>query len=243
MTMFAPFWRSIAPVVVKDILNCPQRAQHLSDLLALRGGVDELLVLTQSYTVPFLVLTKKHNVLQRMVQTCYGTENVEQLIIEPKKNLTCVLSQLLLESGKTEHNASILLQEAAPNLKGKFVDLVKLDPISPFCEILKAADEEKEKVRFPLPSSHSNIVKAYLAINLLAQLTKRRSTRSQPESIDPLSEFLTEYILGIMAHFADVIDNLKDQLALSEKRRALKAIEHLLKLTSSSHIDLAFPQV
>jgi serine/threonine-protein kinase ATR len=149
--MFAPFWRSVAPAVVKDILNCPQRVQQLSDILGLKGGVDELLVLTQSYTVPFLVLTKKHDVLQRMVQASHGTESVEQLIMEPRKNLTCVLSLLLLESGNSEHNASVLLQEAAPNLKGRFVDLLKLDPMSPFCEILKAAgehdDAKKQKVR------------------------------------------------------------------------------------------------
>jgi serine/threonine-protein kinase ATR len=231
LAMFAPFWRSIAPAVVKDILNCPQRVQQLSDLLGLKGGVDELLALTQSYTVPFLVLTKRHDVLQRLVQASYGTETVEQLITEPRKNLACVLALLLLESGNSEHTASVLLQEAAPNLKGRFVDLVKLDPMSPFCEILKAAGDHDDAKR----------EKAYAAIDLLARLVKRKS-RSQ-EISQPLADFLTEYILGIMAHFTDIVDNLKDQLSLSEKRRALTAIEHLLKLANSSHIDLAFPQV
>lgn len=232
LAMFAPFWRSVAPAVVRDSLICPQRLQQLSDLLGLKGGVDEFLVLTQSYTVPFLVLTKKHDVLQRLVQASYGTETVEQLITEPRKNLTCVLTLLLLESGNSEHNAAVLLQDAAPNLKGRFVDLVKLDPMSPFCEILKAAGDHDDAKK----------EKAYGAIDLLARLTKRKS-KSQADIAEPLADFLTEYILGIMAHFTDIIDNLKDQLSLSEKRRALTAIEHLLKLANSSHIDLAFPQV
>ena len=134
----------MAPEVVKDVLNCPQKAQQLSDLLLLRGGVDELLILTQTDTVPYLVLTKRHDVLRRIAQARSDINNVEGLIMQPRRNLACVMSRLLLESGASESVASSLLQEAAPNLKGKFTELVQVDPINTACEILKTAAEHDQ---------------------------------------------------------------------------------------------------
>jgi len=51
-----------------------------------------------------------------------------------------------------------------------------------------------------------------------------------------------EYILGIMAHFTDIVDNYKQMKSSSEKRRALKAIKHLVCVAKSGTI-MALPQV
>ena|ERR1700712_3302952 len=144
--LFRPFWRSVAPDVVKDLTSCPQKAQQLSDLLGLNGGVDELLVLTQAETVPFLVLTKRHDILQRIAQARKST-HLQELIMDPPRNLAGVLSRLLLETGDTEHAASSLLQDAAPSLHNKFVEVVKIDPILTACEILKAAGDSNENTK------------------------------------------------------------------------------------------------
>jgi hypothetical protein len=58
----------------------------------------------------------------------------------------------------------------------------------------------------------------------------------------PKVAFIEDYILGIMAHFTDIVDNSKRGQSASEKRRALKAIKHLIIL-SESEIDMALPQV
>jgi serine/threonine-protein kinase ATR len=144
--LFRPFWRSVAPDVVKDLISCPQKAQQLSEFVGLTGGVDELLVLTQAETVPFLVLTKNHAILKR-IMLARKSKQLQELIMEPPRNLAGVLSRLLVESGDTEHAAAALLQDAAPNLRNKFVEVVKIDPILTACEILKAAGESDEKNR------------------------------------------------------------------------------------------------
>jgi hypothetical protein len=69
------------------------------------------------------------------------------------------MSRLLLASGTTENVASSLLQEAAPNLKGKFTELVQVDPINTACEILKTAAEHDQKARSKV-TTPSNILAA-----------------------------------------------------------------------------------
>jgi serine/threonine-protein kinase ATR len=138
--LFSPFWRSIAPGLVKDVLSRPQKVQQLSDLLGLRGGVDELLVMTQSDTVPFLVVTKEHDVLQRIAQARAVT-GIQELIMGSSRTLANVLAKLLLECSNSERVAESLLQETVPNLKGRFVEVVRLEAIMTACEILKAAGE------------------------------------------------------------------------------------------------------
>jgi len=144
LELFNPYWRSIGPDVVRDIFTCPQKAQQLSEVLQLRGGVDELLRLTQTETIPFLVITKRRDILEAIRQARKETESIESLIIEPRWNLACVLARLLLESDGHESAAASLLQEAAPNLKGKLKELIKAEPVFTACEILKAAGDSAE---------------------------------------------------------------------------------------------------
>jgi serine/threonine-protein kinase ATR len=227
--LFAPFWRSVAPEVVKDVISCPQKAQQLSDLLQLRGGVDELLVLTQTEIVPFLVLTKRFDVLQRVTQARPDIDTVEALIMQPRRNMACVIAKLLLEFG-SESAAAAHLQEAAPALKGKFAELIQVDPVSTMCEVLKSTVDHGEGAQ----------VKSKKAFDLVAKITMANSPEAKADEY--LTSFLEEYVLGIMAHFTDIVDNSKDRQSLSDKRRALKAIEELIK-RSGLRIELALPQV
>jgi hypothetical protein len=45
-----------------------------------------------------------------------------------------------------------------------------------------------------------------------------------------------------MSHFTDIIDSSTERQPLSEKRRALKAVEQLVTL-AESQVELALPQV
>ena len=246
--LFRPFWRSVAPDVVKDLTTCPQKAQQLSDLLGLNGGVDELLVLTQAETVPFLVLTKRHDILQRIAQARKSTQ-LQELIMDPPRNLAGVLSRLLLESGDTEHAAASLLQDAAPNLRNRFVEVVKIDPILTACEMLKAAGDSDERARLRVRYSillkgMANNAQAHEAFKLLARIAERKSDSSRSNVKQPhaLSTFLDAHILGIMSHFTDIIDSSTERQPINEKRRALKAVEQLVAL-AEDQVELALPQV
>jgi serine/threonine-protein kinase ATR len=148
--LFKPFWRSIAPEVVKDLFTCPQRAQLLSDVLELKYGVEEFLTLTESDTVPFLVLTKGIAPLQRIAQA-RKVNNVQSLIVESPRTLAAVVSRLLQESGDNDQAANALLQDVAPELNRRLGDLARIEPILSACEILKSAGDfhetQKPKVR------------------------------------------------------------------------------------------------
>jgi hypothetical protein len=138
--LFSPFWRSIAPGLVKDVLVRPQKIQLLSDLLGLKSGVDELLIITQLETVPFLILSKEHDVLQRIAHA-RGFENAPAMIMATSKILAGVLSKLFLDCSGSVRAVESILQEAVPSIKGRFINIVRLEAPPTACEILKAAAE------------------------------------------------------------------------------------------------------
>ena len=54
--------------------------------------------------------------------------------------------------------------------------------------------------------------------------------------------FFEQHILGIMAHFSDIIEKGQVIYPLTEKKRCLRAIEEVLNL-SKGRISVALPQV
>lgn len=139
MRLFMPYWRTIAPSVVKDLLRRPQVAQHLSDLLSMR--VSEFLCLTQVYTIPFLVLTKKRDILQKIADACGCT--IMPLCMD-HNNMAAILSCILLQvSEDTENVIMALFNAASPDFSQiDHVELIRAEPILTASELLKAASED-----------------------------------------------------------------------------------------------------
>ncbi len=142
--LFRPFWRSIAIIVVKDIFSCPQKVQQLSDLLSI--DVDDLLLLTQAETIPYLTLTKRKEVLERIASARGPSTKVKDLWMQPPKNVAAVVSSLLLHhSSETEKAILTLLCEVDPDFtENDLLTLVNIDPIFSACEILKATGDGLE---------------------------------------------------------------------------------------------------
>ena len=151
MRLFTPYWRTIAPYVVKDLLRRPQVAQYLSDLLAM--SVSEFLCLTQVYTIPFVVLTKKRDILQRIADACGCA--IMPLCMD-HNNFAAILSCILLQPSEHMENVIVTLFHAAsPDFKKlDHVDLIKAEPILTASELLKAASEEN-------PDSKSKVSGGY----------------------------------------------------------------------------------
>lgn len=89
--LFKPFWRILGFSVIKDIINKPQKAQQLADLT--EQNVRQLLVLTQSYTLPHLVLTKRRDIIEKIAQA--RKSSVAETLTQPRNNLAKVLALLL----------------------------------------------------------------------------------------------------------------------------------------------------
>jgi serine/threonine-protein kinase ATR len=141
LQLFKPFWSSVAMNVVKDLIKCPQKAQQLAELLEI--SVNELLILTQTDTVPYLILCRKKDVLQRVAQARGITTAVQDVWLQPSKNLAAVMSLLLVQEAPDVEQAAIaLLQHAAPGFaESDLSAMVRVDPILIACEILKYAGD------------------------------------------------------------------------------------------------------
>lgn len=152
-----PYWRTIAPTVVKDIQRRPQIAQYLSDLLGM--SVSEFLCLTQVYTIPYLVLTKKRDALQKIADACGRT--VQSLCMN-HSNMAAILACILLQtSNDVESVVMALLKAASPGFNEiSCVELISAEPYLTASELLKAASDDNTRKAQVGKSSLSSRVSA-----------------------------------------------------------------------------------
>jgi serine/threonine-protein kinase ATR len=145
--LFSPFWASIAIEPVKDLLSNPRTIQNMAELLEI--SVDNFLLLTQSYTLPWLFLWQKADVIERIAQL-RGEEEVWRVFYDTKI-LVPTLGLLLLQNvPDTEKLTRSLFQRFGklPDLD----DLIKSDVGPLFLHLLRLAGEadDTKKLRVSL---------------------------------------------------------------------------------------------
>jgi len=248
MQLFAPYWRTIAPAVVIDLLKRPQVVQQLADILAVT--VAGFLVFTQTYTTPFLVLTKKREVLQRIADS--SNRSPKQLCMD-HSNLAAILACILMqESEDIEGMIMALFSNISPEFgKIHYTDLLKAEQPLTAAELLKAATDEddsgKQKVKL-VEIGNSDMTdlasQAHQALRFLASVTHARqgSSRGTARRTDVVGPFFEDHVLGIMANLSDVINDGRDSQSISEKLRCLGAVREMLKL-AKNYISNGLPQV
>lgn len=138
--LFRPFWRTIAVSAIKDLQNRPQKVQQLADILG--KSVDDLLVETQEETLPFLLLWKHTDTLQRIANARGPGGSIRDLCMQ-SRNLTVILANLLIQDPtQPETIVRGLLGRASPELQKVSVsDLLKMDVAAIACELLKIASD------------------------------------------------------------------------------------------------------
>lgn len=141
MRLFTPYWRTISITVVQDLQRRPQVAQQMSDLLAMT--VTDFLRLTQYHTTPYLVLTKKRDILQRVAGAC--SRSIKDQCMD-HNNLAAILAYILLQPSKdTGEMIMGLLRAASPEFDHvDCAELVKGEPMLTASELLKAAGEDDD---------------------------------------------------------------------------------------------------
>ncbi|KAL6718301.1 serine/threonine-protein kinase M1 [Lecanora helva] len=231
MKLFAPYWRTVAVTVAQDLHRRPQIAQQISDLLAL--SVSDFLCLTQVHTVPFFVLTKKQDVLQRIANAC-GTSIMA--LCREHNNLAAILSCVLLKSPSDAEGLVIsLLNAVSPEFNNvDCAELLRSEPQATASELLKAAGEVDGVKKS----------RAHQALEFLASVThnKPSSSRGSARKIDVVGPFFETHVLGIMALLADTINDGKGPQPILEKIRCLGAIHEMIKL-AKNHISNGLPQI
>ncbi|KAL9039802.1 MAG: hypothetical protein Q9180_002315, partial [Flavoplaca navasiana] len=229
--LLAPYWRTLAPTVAQDLQRRPQIAQYLSDLMSVT--VAELLRLTQTYTLPYLVLTKQQNILQRIADAC--GRSIKDLCMEPV-NTSAILAYILLRSTSDAENT---IMTAFQSVSSEFLnvdcaELIKAEPVLIASELLKAAGDADDATK---PKSHD-------AIKLLASLSYGRhgTPRGSANKGTTIGIFFGAHVLGIMAHLSDTINENKGVQIVAEKIRCLRAIQEMMRV-GKSHVNNALPQI
>jgi serine/threonine-protein kinase ATR len=105
--------------------------------------------MTQSETLPHLVLMKRKDLLQR-IATARGT-SIQDVCTQPRRNLACILAMLLCQPVKDVEEAAmdalVTVTPAFQENDNNLSNWVKLEPVLVACEILKTlaeADDSKK---------------------------------------------------------------------------------------------------
>lgn len=115
----------------------------MADLLSI--SVPELLRMTQSYTLPWLVLSKKKEIVQKIAHAA-GKNDVWDISIDTK-NLAPILAFLLVQATTDEDEFIMgLLKDLSPEKFKKLSlrDLMQTAPIEIAFELLNASGEADE---------------------------------------------------------------------------------------------------
>lgn len=124
-------------------------AEQLCELLGMK--VDSFLRLTEVHVLPYLVLTRKRDIISRIGASRDDSESPFDVCSE-KNNLAAILAFLLAQESKNpEAMIMSLLAEIDAAFKGRtLAELVRIEPILIACDLLKslgdAGEQNKERV-------------------------------------------------------------------------------------------------
>lgn len=148
--LFRPFWKNLAFSIVKDMVARPQLTRMMAELHQI--SVPDLLLLLQGDALPWLVLTKKKDVIQKIAEV-RGEERAWQACLD-HGNLTRILAILLTQDvpssegdtrPRVEDYAMSLLRHISSHFEEfTMVDLLRTEPMYVIYELFKLSGEGDE---------------------------------------------------------------------------------------------------
>lgn len=237
--LLSPYWKVIGFSVIKDIINKPQKAQQLADLT--EQSVRQLLVHTQTETLPHLVLSKRKDIVEKIAQA--RKTSIVEVLTQPRANLTKILALLLSQPlVDVERSAMDTLAAVEPAMRessnNKLEAWIALDVTGIAIEILMLAADQEGAGKKPFYDG-------FTTLTLLADgKTAQRKSVSKSKTLDAFCE---AHILGIIAHFSDIIESPSAQgkavpRSLPERKRCIVAVGDLINLARYS-VNGALPQI
>jgi serine/threonine-protein kinase ATR len=143
--LFSPFWRSIAIAAVKDFQKRPQTTQMLSEVLSM--SVPDFLVLTQSYTLPYLILQRHRDVVHRIAQA-RGDASVWQMCLESTNRGPIIALLIIQPVADIEASTMELFREISSDFDAlDLSDVAKSESVPIVYELLKSAGEQDDDKR------------------------------------------------------------------------------------------------
>lgn len=148
--LLAPYWRSLAYLATKDMVQRPQRSRVIAELVQM--SVAELLLLIQTHALPWLVLDKRRDIIQKIAEARQEKE-IFRVIMEDR-NLGAILSLLLIQDTQDITGfAKSRLDEISPHFRSNSLQsLLQTGPVTVAMELLMAAGDADQQ-RKPLVCS------------------------------------------------------------------------------------------
>ncbi|KAI8186429.1 hypothetical protein K4K51_010488 [Colletotrichum sp. SAR 10_75] len=228
--LFEPFWRNLAYFAVKDMVARPQISRSLAEILQI--SVNEFLLLIQTHALPWLVLMKKRDVIQKIAEA-RGEKDVGFLVMD-SINIGPVLGLLLVQDVPDVAQFTMArLVEFAPTLADTtLADVIQAELVMVVLELLKAAAEADETRKARVIDAITTMCNLVMAAN-----------KEKPKKGNLIGRFLQAYMLGLMARLADVINDFHGLcLPPEEQIRCIRALEEAIKLCQS-YVRIARPHI
>ncbi|KAI0019098.1 phosphatidyl inositol 3-kinase-like protein [Xylariomycetidae sp. FL0641] len=228
--LFEPFWRSLAFSATKDVVSSPKLARLLAELLEM--SVPQMLVYLQANALPWLVLTKKRDVIQKIAEVRQEKEPWQPCL--DNDNLGRILALLLIqEAPNTEQHAMTLLRHVSPHFDGfSLVELLRVEPLMTSLELLMLAADADETRKPHIRSAMTD-----MACMILAAMGE-----AKPRRKDAAGRFLQHHALGLMANLAQDIHDASARVPIQGRRRCIKAMEEMI-MVGREFIHIARPQI
>lgn len=229
--LFEPYWKNLAYMATKDIVQRPQRSRAIAELLQI--SVNELLLLIQSHALPWLVLDKRKDVIQKIAEARQETEIWRPLM--DSHNTASVLSLLLLQDSENiEEFVKSSLDEISPHFHAlSLADIVQSEPVLTAIELLKAAAGADEARKRQIQK----------ALTMMASMVLGSVKETRNRKTDLVGRFLQSHILGLMARFTDVInDSTSIHPRVMEQISCIRALEEMIRICQS-YARIARPQI
>ncbi|EGX95160.1 phosphatidylinositol 3- and 4-kinase, putative [Cordyceps militaris CM01] len=230
--LLEPYWKSLAYMATKDMVRGPQRSRAIAELLQI--SVNDLLLLIQTHALPWLVLDKRTEVIQKFAEARQDSLGWEPLM--DNANMAAILSLLMIqETDDIETFVKSRLNDVGLHLPDRrIVDLLQIEPVLIAIELLKAAGQADGARKETITEALRWMATSILTANPDTKKLKKGNV---------IGKFLQSHILGLMARLTDVInDPAMMHPGEMEQRNCIRALDEMIILCQS-HARIARPQI
>ncbi|KAM0577666.1 hypothetical protein ACHAO2_005001 [Verticillium nonalfalfae] len=231
--LFEPFWGNLAFFAIKDMVARPQISRAIAELLQI--SVNQLLILIQRFALPWLVLLKKRDVVQKITEA-RREQDTYFCLMESSNNGPIMALLLIQDAPDPEEFIMSRLREFSSRFESSTIaEMMKSEAVAIILELLKAASDADEE-RKP------RIVHAltWMATKVMAP---SREPRSKKHSANIIGRFLESYMLGSISRLVDVInDRMLSAPPVEEQLQCLRAMEEMIRLCKA-YVRGARPQI
>lgn len=247
--LFGPFWHTLAFSVVKDLVSKPQTARLVADLLQI--GVPDLLLMLQTNALPWLVLTKKREVIQKITEARRETDSFVTCM--DTANLPSILALLLVQDVPdiAGHTMSLLAHVSERFGELELVELLQTEPLYIAMELLRTSADANEARKAKVHSQRNGceghrkltLTQVREALSTMASLMLAVQKDKRTKKSHMVGRYLQQHALGLTAQLTEVINDPWMILPpVTEQRRCLGAMEEMIRICNS-YACIARPQI